>query len=117
MRRLSLAGDDRHLLIPLDHSVSDGPIVPAAKWDDLLRALVAGGADGIITTDSVRELLSDRADGDDVLTLRVNTALRTVGFPPVTRALRMKTDDVAKGATGKVLKRVMRDRFAAREQR
>jgi hypothetical protein len=26
----------------------------------------------------------------------------------------MKPDDVAKGATGKVLKRVMRDRFAAR---
>ena len=35
---------------------------------------------------------------------------------PVTRALRMKPDDVAKGATGKVLKRVMRDRFAARGQ-
>ncbi len=31
----------------------------------------------------------------------------------MTRALRMKPDDVAKGATGKVLKRVMRDRFAA----
>lgn len=28
----------------------------------------------------------------------------------------MKPDDVAKGATGKVLKRVMRDRFAAEEQ-
>ncbi len=48
LRRLSLAGDDRHLLVPLDHSVSDGPIVPADKWDDLLRALVAGGADAII---------------------------------------------------------------------
>ncbi|MFD9441500.1 2-amino-3,7-dideoxy-D-threo-hept-6-ulosonate synthase [Streptomyces sp. NPDC060006] len=48
MRRLSLAGDGRHLLIPLDHTVSDGPIVPAGKWDDLLRALVAGGADGVI---------------------------------------------------------------------
>ena len=48
LRRLSLAGDSRHLLIPLDHSVSDGPIVPADKWDGLLRALVDGGADGII---------------------------------------------------------------------
>ncbi|MBV7696193.1 2-amino-3,7-dideoxy-D-threo-hept-6-ulosonate synthase [Streptomyces sp. TRM70350] len=48
LRRLSLAGDGRHLLVPLDHSVSDGPIVPADKWDDLLRALVDGGADGII---------------------------------------------------------------------
>ncbi|WP_434028145.1 2-amino-3,7-dideoxy-D-threo-hept-6-ulosonate synthase [Streptomyces graminofaciens] len=48
LRRLSLAGDNRHLLIPLDHSVSDGPVAPAGQWDDLLRALVAGGADGII---------------------------------------------------------------------
>ncbi|MDX3227639.1 2-amino-3,7-dideoxy-D-threo-hept-6-ulosonate synthase [Streptomyces sp. ME19-01-6] len=48
LRRLSLAGDDKHLLVPLDHSVSDGPIVPAGQWDDLLRALVAGGVDGII---------------------------------------------------------------------
>ncbi|MGW0839897.1 class I fructose-bisphosphate aldolase family protein [Streptomyces sp. NPDC002787] len=47
-RRLSLAGDDRHLLIPLDHSVSDGPVAPPGQWEDLLRALVAGGADGII---------------------------------------------------------------------
>ncbi|MBZ3902945.1 class I fructose-bisphosphate aldolase family protein [Streptomyces griseiscabiei] len=47
-RRLSPAGDDRHLLIPLDHSVSDGPVAPPGQWDDLLRELVAGGADGII---------------------------------------------------------------------
>ncbi|WP_328222746.1 MULTISPECIES: class I fructose-bisphosphate aldolase family protein [unclassified Streptomyces] len=47
-RRLSLAGDDRHLLIPLDHSVSDGPVAPPGRWEDLLKALVAGGADGII---------------------------------------------------------------------
>jgi 2-amino-4,5-dihydroxy-6-oxo-7-(phosphonooxy)heptanoate synthase len=47
-RRLSLAGDDKYLLVPLDHTVSDGPIVPPGQWDNLLRALVAGGADGII---------------------------------------------------------------------
>jgi 2-amino-4,5-dihydroxy-6-oxo-7-(phosphonooxy)heptanoate synthase len=48
LRRLSLAGDNKYLLIPLDHSVSDGPVVPAGRWDELLGALVAGGADGII---------------------------------------------------------------------
>lgn len=47
-RRLSLAGDDRHLLIPLDHSVSDGPVAPPGQWEELLKALVAGGADGIV---------------------------------------------------------------------
>ncbi|SER66885.1 Acyl-CoA synthetase (AMP-forming)/AMP-acid ligase II [Streptomyces sp. yr375] len=54
--------------------------------------------------------------GDAVWTGRVNSVLANAGYPPVTRALRMKPDDVAKGATGKVLKRVMRDRFAAKEQ-
>lgn len=48
LRRLSPAGDGRYLFVPLDHSVSDGPVVPADQWDDLVRALVAGGADGII---------------------------------------------------------------------
>ncbi|MFF9778324.1 AMP-binding protein [Streptomyces sp. NPDC013978] len=50
---------------------------------------------------------------DKEWTGRVNAVLTAAGFPPVTRALRMKAGDVAKGATGKVLKRVMRDRFAA----
>ncbi|MFF9039279.1 AMP-binding protein [Streptomyces sp. NPDC014892] len=50
---------------------------------------------------------------DEEWTGRVNAVLTAAGFPPVTRALRMKAGDVAKGATGKVLKRVMRDRFAA----
>jgi acyl-coenzyme A synthetase/AMP-(fatty) acid ligase len=58
----------------------------------------------------------DSGEGDEVWTERVNAVLTAAGFPPVTRALRMKPDDVAKGATGKVLKRVMRDRFAAKEQ-
>ncbi|KMS76491.1 AMP-binding protein [Streptomyces viridochromogenes] len=56
-------------------------------------------------------------DGDDeACTRRVNSVLTAAGFPPVHRALRMKPDDVAKGATGKVLKRVMRDRFATKER-
>ncbi|GAA3808600.1 AMP-binding protein [Streptomyces phyllanthi] len=57
------------------------------------------------------------ADGGDTeeWTGRVNAVLSGAGFPPVARALRMKPGDVAKGATGKVLKRVMRDRFAAEE--
>ncbi|MFG2130934.1 class I adenylate-forming enzyme family protein [Streptomyces sp. NPDC048751] len=49
-------------------------------------------------------------------TERVNASLAAAGLPPVARALLMKPDDVAKGATGKVLKRVMRDRFASKEQ-
>ncbi|MGW0712112.1 class I adenylate-forming enzyme family protein [Streptomyces sp. NPDC002643] len=55
-------------------------------------------------------------EGDEEWTARVNAVLAEAGFPPLSRAVPMKPDDVAKGATGKVLKRVMRDRFAAKEQ-
>ena len=47
MRRLSSANDGKHLFVPLDHSVSDGPVVPYDRWHDLLRNLVEGGADAL----------------------------------------------------------------------
>ncbi|HKS46154.1 MAG TPA: 2-amino-3,7-dideoxy-D-threo-hept-6-ulosonate synthase [Amycolatopsis sp.] len=48
MRRLSRTGDGRHLFVPLDHSVSEGPVVPQARWRSLVRAVVEGGADAIV---------------------------------------------------------------------
>ncbi|WP_079038293.1 2-amino-3,7-dideoxy-D-threo-hept-6-ulosonate synthase [Streptomyces sp. NBRC 110028] len=48
MRRLSAVGDGRYLFVPLDHSVSDGPVVPQARWNGLLSALVDGGADAVV---------------------------------------------------------------------
>jgi 2-amino-4,5-dihydroxy-6-oxo-7-(phosphooxy)heptanoate synthase len=48
LRRLSRPHDDRYLFVPLDHSVSDGPVVPRDRWQDLIRSVVLGGADAII---------------------------------------------------------------------
>ncbi|OIJ97037.1 2-amino-3,7-dideoxy-D-threo-hept-6-ulosonate synthase [Streptomyces monashensis] len=48
LARLSGHGDGRYLFIPLDHSVSDGPIAKADRFDALVRDVVAGGADGIV---------------------------------------------------------------------
>ncbi|MFI9817859.1 2-amino-3,7-dideoxy-D-threo-hept-6-ulosonate synthase [Saccharothrix variisporea] len=48
LRRLSRPRDDRYLFVPLDHSVSDGPVVPRDRWPDLISAVVVGGADAII---------------------------------------------------------------------
>ncbi|WP_435280894.1 class I adenylate-forming enzyme family protein [Streptomyces koelreuteriae] len=64
------------------------------------------------------QLADDDAPAGDgeVWTERVNAVLAAAGFPRVARALRMEPDEVPKGATGKVLKRVMRDRFATRGQ-
>jgi len=49
-------------------------------------------------------------DPAEDLTAWVNDVLAEHGFPPVTRALRMDYSDVTVGVTGKVLKRVMRER-------
>ncbi|CCH33633.1 2-amino-3,7-dideoxy-D-threo-hept-6-ulosonate synthase [Actinosynnema sp. NPDC047251] len=48
LRRLSRPRDDKYLFVPLDHSVSDGPVVPRDRWHDLIRSVVVGGADAII---------------------------------------------------------------------
>jgi 2-amino-4,5-dihydroxy-6-oxo-7-(phosphonooxy)heptanoate synthase len=48
LARLSRHGDGRFLFVPMDHSVSDGPIVPTDRFDALVRSVVAGGADAII---------------------------------------------------------------------
>lgn len=48
LRRLSRPQDDRYLFVPLDHSVSDGPVVPRDRWHDLISAVVLGGADAVI---------------------------------------------------------------------
>jgi 2-amino-4,5-dihydroxy-6-oxo-7-(phosphooxy)heptanoate synthase len=48
MERLSRHGDGRYLFIPMDHSVSDGPIASAAGVERLVRQVCAGGADAVI---------------------------------------------------------------------
>lgn len=48
LARLSRHRDGRFLFVPMDHSVADGPIVPAARFNDLVRSVVEGGADAIV---------------------------------------------------------------------
>lgn len=48
LARLSRYGDGRYLLVPLDHSVSDGPITTAGGFEKLVHEIVSGGADGIV---------------------------------------------------------------------
>ncbi|MEU8629514.1 2-amino-3,7-dideoxy-D-threo-hept-6-ulosonate synthase [Streptomyces sp. NPDC048669] len=48
LTRLCGHGDGRYLFVPLDHSVSDGPIATADRFEELIRDVAAGGADGIV---------------------------------------------------------------------
>ncbi|MGX7829182.1 2-amino-3,7-dideoxy-D-threo-hept-6-ulosonate synthase [Actinokineospora sp. 24-640] len=60
LARLSRRGDSRFLFVPMDHSVSDGPIVPAARFDGLVRDVVTGGADAVIVHKGRVRLLDPR---------------------------------------------------------
>jgi 2-amino-4,5-dihydroxy-6-oxo-7-(phosphooxy)heptanoate synthase len=48
LARLSQPNDGRYVFVPLDHSVSDGPVRGAAGFVGLVRDIVAGGADSIV---------------------------------------------------------------------
>lgn len=48
LARLSRPADGRFLFIPLDHSVSDGPIASVTGFIKLVQDIAAGGADGIV---------------------------------------------------------------------
>ncbi|WP_407705634.1 2-amino-3,7-dideoxy-D-threo-hept-6-ulosonate synthase [Streptomyces niveiscabiei] len=48
LERLSRADDGRYLFVPLDHSVSDGPIVGAARFPALVADIAEGGADAVV---------------------------------------------------------------------
>ncbi|MFE0106905.1 2-amino-3,7-dideoxy-D-threo-hept-6-ulosonate synthase [Streptomyces sp. NPDC059009] len=48
LARLSRPGDGRFLFVPLDHSVSDGPVASAAGFAELVTDIAAGGADAIV---------------------------------------------------------------------
>lgn len=48
LERLSRYGDGRHLFVPLDHSVSTGPVAQADRFDSLVEAVVTAGADAVI---------------------------------------------------------------------
>jgi 2-amino-4,5-dihydroxy-6-oxo-7-(phosphonooxy)heptanoate synthase len=46
--RLSRRGDGRYLFIPLDHSVSEGPVATAPAFTGLVADVTAGGADAVV---------------------------------------------------------------------
>lgn len=76
-----------------------------ADWD----------GDGIADAYVLLQIGDATDDRDDATwTREVNEVLAAHGFPVLTKALRMDAADVVKGATGKVLKREMRERFRAR---
>ncbi|MCK1798566.1 2-amino-3,7-dideoxy-D-threo-hept-6-ulosonate synthase [Streptomyces sp. XM4193] len=77
LRRLHRHDPQRLFLVPLDHSISDGPVVPRGlTMDRLVGQLAAGGADAIIVhKGSLRHINPARlADTSLILHLNASTA-------------------------------------------
>ncbi len=48
LRRLFRHAEDRLLVVPLDHTISNGPVTGGSRVDGLLGRLAAGGADAVV---------------------------------------------------------------------
>lgn len=48
MCRLHRFGDDRLFIVPLDHSVADGPMLPGDQLDPLIGRLAENGVDAVV---------------------------------------------------------------------
>lgn len=48
LRRLFRHGDQRLLIVPLDHSLTDGPVTAYGGLEDLVAAIAVNGADAIV---------------------------------------------------------------------
>jgi 2-amino-4,5-dihydroxy-6-oxo-7-(phosphonooxy)heptanoate synthase len=65
---LSRARDERYVLVPLDHSVADGPIADWPAFVKLVRSVTRAGADGIVVHKGrARSLASEDLGGASLL--------------------------------------------------
>ncbi len=74
MRRLSRTGDGKHLFVPLDHSVSDGPVSDRSGWDGLVGAIAGCGADALVLHKGRARTLAPAALGDCGLVVHLSAS-------------------------------------------
>lgn len=72
MRRLSAGNDQRHLFVPLDHSVSDGPVTDQSNWDGLIGDIASGGADALIVHKGRLRSIAPAVLGDCALIVQLH---------------------------------------------
>jgi 2-amino-4,5-dihydroxy-6-oxo-7-(phosphonooxy)heptanoate synthase len=74
MARLSRGGDDRYLFVPLDHSLSDGPITSAEGFDKLVADVLAGGADAVVVHKGRARMLDPALFADRALVIHLSAS-------------------------------------------
>lgn len=102
MRRLSRDGDGKFLFVPLDHSLSDGPVRPQRDWADLVRLIALGGADGIVVHKGRIRAITPAMAGDCAVIVQLSAGTAHAGDPnrkvlvgEVAEAIRLGADAVS----------------------
>ncbi|GAB6898410.1 2-amino-3,7-dideoxy-D-threo-hept-6-ulosonate synthase [Kineosporia succinea] len=68
LRRLSRCGDGRFVVVPLDHPVSDGPIMSGDRLDAVVAAVAEGGGDAVVLhKGAVRRVRPERFAGTGLI--------------------------------------------------
>ncbi|WP_340682997.1 2-amino-3,7-dideoxy-D-threo-hept-6-ulosonate synthase [Amycolatopsis coloradensis] len=74
MARLSRRADNRYLFVPLDHSISDGPIGTAAAFNRLIEDISDGGGDAIVVHKGRARMVDPASLGDCSLVVHLSAS-------------------------------------------
>ena len=101
LRRLHRHGDNL-MIVPLDHSIADGPVVRGARLDSLVAQLVDSRVDAIVVHKGSIRHIRQESLGDMSLIVHLNASTRHAGDPDakylvagVEEALRLGADGVS----------------------
>lgn len=102
LRRLFGHDDGRLLVVPLDHSVTDGPVVRDGRLADLVGQIAAGGADAIVLHKGTTRHLKPRSFEHTSLIVHMSASTTLAPDPDskylvagVEEALRLGADAVS----------------------
>lgn len=99
LRRLYRRDDERLLVVPLDHSVTDGPIVARpAGLQGLVRQLSSGGADAVVVHKGALRTLDPESFRDTSLIVHLSASTRHAPDPDVKYLVATVAEAVRSGA-------------------
>lgn len=98
LRRLTRHGDGRLLVVPLDHSVSDGPLMPADLLDPLIAGLAASGVDAVVLHQGRVRSVEPAAFGAMALIVHLSASTRHAADPDAKYLVASVSAAVRRGA-------------------
>ncbi|WFE30114.1 2-amino-3,7-dideoxy-D-threo-hept-6-ulosonate synthase [Solwaraspora sp. WMMD791] len=81
LRRLTRHGDGRLLVVPLDHSVSDGPLMRADRLGPLVAGLADSGVDAVVLHGGSVRAVDPAAFGTTALIVHLSASTRHAADP------------------------------------